>query len=150
MSKRTQPQNVSRVWAYNSTPPQNIPNNLATQAILDAVVFDTLNEFDVATYTFTPIREGYYLITCGVWGTAAANGVQFTAYVSALPGVGVVSRFSIPVTALHAYAQTATGITHLTPNNTISLWVYQSTGVNMPIGTAGNPDEVYLMIQRVS
>ena len=53
---------ASRFYAYMSLPDQVLNAGVVTTIRIDTILFDSMNEFNIVTNSFTPRRAGYYLL----------------------------------------------------------------------------------------
>lgn len=129
---KTQPKNLSCVYANQVAPAQNIPNNAWTTVRLDVKQFDLLDEITLATDSFTPKRAGYYLIVGRVTFQCAV--LASTRQLAVWVGANIRGWCTWQPTVLFQTQTVETwAISYLTPNDIATLKVWQASGFGEPL-----------------
>lgn len=139
---------ASRVHAYMSIEDQDIASGGAFKVVqLDAEVFDGVGEWDTATYRFTPLRAGYYLIhACVRWDD---EPVAWTRTLGLFDNLDVARALNTSeVGAGEDQSDQVTGLLYLTPANWINVRVWHNRGAISEI--QGGEAISYVVIHRLS
>lgn len=128
---------------------QAVPSGAWTQITLDAVTYDSLNEFDitVGNHDFTPHHAGYYLVVAQLyWNQLALAGRIFeaTLYLNGVP----IKENSTRNNNNEFCCNPLTDILHLIPTDSLELWGFHNVGA--PHNAIGNSIHTYICIHRLS
>lgn len=143
----------SRVYAYAFTPDQSIANITVTDVRLNRVRYDTLGEFDLTAYTFTPKFSGWYIIVAQIiWVTKPQTG-DGRMFITTVNGIvdSNSSRGLIP--ANRDFTQCINVIKYLLKGKLVKLTVYHSLGVGFTrslMATIVDTDYTFMCIHRLS
>ena len=111
---------------------QLIPSAINTVAILDTRDFDTLNEFNTATYTFTPVESGYYYLHGhAVFSLLVPIGTHLNLMVN-IVGVGAVDETKTAIGVIQNSMDVST-VHYLTPADIVSLVVWHNAVGNQTL-----------------
>ena len=137
--------NMSRCHAYLSSNQTITPVDYHLVE-MDAVIFDTLNEFNTSTHKFTAAAEGYYTVTASVEIEGLDDGKYLTINIDVNSvssavfhdemGGSVTGRFNV------------TKLFHLNQGDLVHVDVRQGDVGNLDIG--GGHTYTYLSIHRLS
>ena len=148
MSLKIKPSFSSIISVYQHLPRQTIPNNNWTIVKLDGLDIDTLGEFDLINYHFTPRHEGYYLVHGHIqwFQPVAATNLRLNIEVN---GVYISDNHTVGNVLLTTECN-VTSIVHLTPNNALCLRAFQVSGFPLDLWVVlGVKAEVHLDIVKV-
>jgi len=148
LSTINKPSFSSLVSCHQNLPRQTIPNNAYTQVRLDHKEIDLLNEFNIATSTFTPVREGYYLVTGYIaWFQGVINTAR-QLFIS-VGGITIYQDNNYS-SAVNPNSNQTTGLLHLTPNNNVRLYCMHQNGVALDLwNLLGTRIDTHLEIVKV-
>jgi hypothetical protein len=123
MSEKTQITS-SRFKVSQNIAGQGFINGIAAVAIWDFKVFDALDEFDLATNTFTPKRAGYYLLQTQFAFNPNVNAYLFQLYIQTILGIQQEAIIEV-VTTFTPHNKRCSTIVYLTPNDAIEILIAQ-------------------------
>jgi DMSO reductase anchor subunit len=130
------------VRAITATNSQSVAHNTAVTVKFGTEVEDTLGEFDPSTSVFTAKDAGVYSITANVeWMTTAASVDYYITILRSGSGI-VYVHYSGPAAVLMPLLVSAS--VNMTAGQTISIAVYQNSGVTKTIGYSFIATETYL------
>jgi hypothetical protein len=138
----------SRVDAY--LPPAGWVAPIGWQTVpLSVARFDTLGEFDLATFRFTPRRAGFYLIQGQTYFTnpGAAFMQDMRLNFNGVRDIGAANRY--PSVAVWDYLN-CMGIAHMTPAEWVSMDIRGSVPPFNPTTFGAAAGETRMVIHRLS
>jgi len=118
---------ASKVFAY-TTFSKNMNNNVERTVDLEVDPIDVLDEWNIATYRFTPKKAGYYFLSAQV-GFGQANGVgRFYVRLRIYPAGTIISDVRESVTLSEVVTLNTALIWRIIPPQYIQVRCMHSTG----------------------
>jgi hypothetical protein len=144
------PSFISHVYAYQGGLPQAIPDNVNTPVVLDTVLYDSLNEFNIVTYTFTARHSGFYSIKGKCQWTSVLFPSARRVYIR-LNGVAANAN-DVWTDAMTQVVNTHVETTlFLNVGSTVELIAYQASGGAETLsGLHAAPYRQWLIIDRIN
>jgi hypothetical protein len=144
---------ASRVYAYLSGGDQVINNITVTDVHLNNVRYDTLGEFDIVAYTFTPLFSGWYAIMSQVTWVSKANTGDGRIELETVNGIVVnnQSRGLIPIS--RDFTQCINVVEYLVKGKLVKLCAWHNIGVGLTrslMSRVGDTDYTWMCIHRLS
>lgn len=137
----------SRFKVYVAAPGQLFNSGVTTQIHYNTKLYDGLDEFDIATYVFTPRRAGYYLLISQFRLVPIAGNDQKIQTVQTMAGVVLAQSRNHMNNGLPTDLTTST-IEYLTPNESVEVTMDQISGLN--VNCVGGPESTFFTAHRLS
>jgi hypothetical protein len=142
---------MSRVHAYSNAGTQIVNNGTTVTVAFAAEDFDTLDEYDIAIWRFTPKYSGYYLIAATIQWSNNANTGQ--ARLRLRTGVTDLKYVRDWLESGKFITQDFCAVRFLTAGVEIHFSVSADVGIGQQrdiVGISGGISHTYLSIHRLS